>query len=133
MDLRESGYMHIHLWLNIWITLAEDLSMYSVLPFSTSSSSKQESLKILNHTIYGSRIFMQARITPFLMIEPPWLCCIIDLEYVHISPICTKFHGFITGMLLGESCPQRVSLFFNCWLLFHTLMDSYDLVKSRFR
>ena len=37
--LRGCGYMHSPLLLNIWLTLADDLSIYSSLPAFTSSRS----------------------------------------------------------------------------------------------
>ena len=78
---RGRGYLHIHVLLNSWITLVDDLSMYLSLPVVTSSSSYIGISKISNHPVAGSIIFLQVRPTLFLIMVPPVFCYLIELLY----------------------------------------------------
>ena len=99
------GYRYNHVLLNIWITLADNLSMYSLFTLDTSLRSNQGNLIISNQPVVGSTIFRQARLTPFLMIVPPGCCCLIDLEYGPIRSICIEYHSFDAAIIMGGSYP----------------------------
>ena len=83
--LRGRGYLHIHVLIKNYPTLADDLSMYSSLPSVTSSRLYVGISTILNYPVEGLIVVIQARLTFFKMIAPPGLCCIIDLLYGPIS------------------------------------------------
>ena len=52
------GYLYKNVLLNIWITLADNLSTYSLFPLATSSRSNQGTLTILNQPVAGPIIVM---------------------------------------------------------------------------
>ena len=78
---RGCGYLHIHVLLNRWITLADDLYIYSSLTVVSSSRLKVSISKITNQPVAGSIIVLQVRPTLFIMIAPPVCCCLIELIY----------------------------------------------------
>ena len=78
---RGRGYMHRHVLLNNWLTLADDLSVYSLLPVIFSSRSYVGISTISNQPVARSIIVLQVILTLFLMIAPPVCCCIINLLY----------------------------------------------------
>ena len=95
------GYLLIHVLLNNWLTMADDLLIYSPLPPVTSSWSYVSTLMISTPPVAGSIIVMQVRLTVLLIIAPPGWCCLIDLLYGPIRSTCTVSHGFTSEMLLG--------------------------------
>ena len=78
---RGRRYMHIHFFLNNWITLAGDLYIYSSLPVKYSSRSYISISTILNQTVAGLTIVRKIRLTLFLMTSPHVCYYLIDLLY----------------------------------------------------
>ena len=99
------GYLHSHVLLNSWITLADDLSMYSSLPSATPSRSNVGILNLSNHPVAGSIIFIQVGLEFLRFTVPPGCYCIIDFLYGLIRSTCTVYHGFSSTILLGGKCP----------------------------
>ena len=97
-------YLHSHVWLNIYNTIAYYLSMYYVLSLGTSSSLKHGDSTILKHPLAGSSIIMKISLTFLWVIASPAWCCHIDLECGPIRSICTDSHGFNSKIILGGIC-----------------------------
>ena len=91
--LRGCGYLHRNVLLNIWLTLSDDLSIYSLLPAVTSLRSNVGISTISNHPVAGSIIVMQVRLALFWMIATAGCYWLIDLLYGPIRSICTESHG----------------------------------------
>ena len=98
--LRGCGYLNSH----VLLTLADDLSMNSLLPDVTSSRLNFRILTILNQTVAGSIIIVQVIISLFRMIVLSGCCCIIDLLYEPIRSTCTEYNGFSSEIFLGGKC-----------------------------
>ena len=60
--LRGRGYLHSHVLLNNWLTLADDLYMYSWLPAVTSSRSNVGISKVSNQPVAWSIIATQFKL-----------------------------------------------------------------------
>ena len=103
--LRVCGYLLSYVLLNNWLTLANDLSIYSELPHVISSRSNVSTLTILNQHVSALIIVMKLRLTILLMIAPPGWCCIIDLLYGIIRPTCKVSHSFSSVMFLDGRRP----------------------------
>ena len=101
---RGCGYLHSHVLLNIWITLADYLSMYSSLPAVASSRSNIGISTTSNQPVTGSIIVIQVRLSSFCMIAPPGFCCLVDLLYVPIRSTFTKSHGCSSLIFLCGIC-----------------------------
>ena len=99
------GYLHSHVLLNIWLTLEDDLSMYSSLPSASSSRSNIDILKISNQPVLGSTIVIQVRLELFRMTVLPRWCCLIDLLYGPIRSTCTVSHHFSSAIFPVGWCP----------------------------
>ena len=106
-------YILSHVLLNNWLALEDNLYIYSSLAPVNSSSLYVGILTISNQPVAGYIIFMQGRLTLFLMIVLPRCCYIIDLLYSTIRSTFTESHGFISAMFLDVRCPQRVFIFLN--------------------
>ena len=100
--LRRCGYLIIHVMLNSWLSLADDLSIYSSLPPLTSLRSYVGTQAISNQPVVGFIIVMQLRLNLLIMIGPPVWCCLIDLLYGPISSTFTVSHGFSSAMFLDD-------------------------------
>ena len=99
------GYVHSHVLLNSWLTLADDLYIYLSLPSAISSRSDIGILTILNQPVVGSIIFMQVRLVLLRMTFPPGCCCLIDFLYGPIKSTCTEFRGFSSEIFLDGRFP----------------------------
>ena len=113
------GYLHIHIWFYIWLTLSEDLSMYYSFPATTSSNSKQGTSVISNQTVADYIIIIQLSLTLFWSIVPPGCCCIIDLVYALIRSICWESISFILHKLSNVWIPVTLT----CCLISYTQRD----------
>ena len=69
MNFYEHGYLDIHHLLNNFLILADDLSIYTLLPILIYSRSKQRTCVILNQNVSRSITFVQAIIVYFRSIS----------------------------------------------------------------
>ena len=98
-------YLHIHVLLNSWLTLADYLYMYSSLPIVTSLRSNVGISKISNQPVAGSIIGMQVRLAFLQIIAPPGFYFLVYLLYRPIRSTCTDSHFFNSAIFLGGRCP----------------------------
>ena len=99
--LRGHEFLLSHILFNNWLTLVDDLSIYSPLLYVASLKSNVGTLMISNQPVAGSIIVMQVILALFLMISPPLFCCLISLLYLPSRPTCIVSHGFSSVMFLG--------------------------------
>ena len=126
-------YLNIHVLLNHWLTLLDDLPMYSPLPPVDSLRSNIVPSTISNQPIVGLIIVKQVILTLFLMIAPPGWFCLIYFLYGPIRSACTAPHGFSYVVSLDGRHSEMVFLFFNCWHILHGLVYSSDCVTRNFQ
>ena len=126
-------YIHIHVLLKNWLTIADDLSIYLLFPSVTSSRSNDGTLKISNQPVVGLITVIQARLKLLFIIAPPSCCCLIDLLYVPTRSTFNKPQGFSSETLLSDRRPYMVFLFSNCSHILHELAYRSACVKRNFQ
>ena len=109
--LRGCGYLHSHVLLNKWLTLADYLYIYLLLPVITSLRSYVGISMISNQPVEGLKIVLQFRPTLFLMIALPVCCCHIDFLYDLSGPHVPNLTVLFCNYLRWKMSTNSLSLF----------------------
>ena len=127
------GYLHRNEWKYIWLTLTDDLHMYSSLKYMTSLIYNHGTWMVLNQTVMGSSIFIQASLKSFSIIVSLGLLCTVELLYINIRSIFTKLCRLRSEIILGGRFLWHLLHFLNCSHILRILTDIYDCVTGPFQ